>query len=514
MWGRSLSKLSQLKQDAYQAGKKRNWDEAVALYERILEVDKNNPTVINEMGDLCLKAGKTPQAVRHFLSAAAKYRQTGLLNNGVAIYKKILRYDAQNLNAHWYLAETRSNQGLIVEGEIHAIHFIEGSEKISGELREIFLKRCVKMLELYSNCEQILTRLVLIFNTYEMKLESSRSTLLHASVAWDTGREDEARELAAPVIENCLEIRNYPEFQRWQKRVDPEAAKREDSDYGAVELGEVAGETAPEVAPPVAEPVAAVPATEAAPVVEPAPAVEVETPVAETPPPTPEVLADMPANDGAITIDDTGNTDFDELIAAAADVLDDKSDTTATGDAGEGTVDKVEDTTTADEGPKIDLLAEILAEDTDLLADSESSQLESITREIGAQVGGEGGENDPESLFNTGTVYLEMGMYDQAWEAFAKVVKSGDTAFVLRAREMWGVALQQAGRHGEAVEVLRQGLAEAVEGQARIGMLYNIGKSCEEADRPDEARAAYEEIRLSAPGYLDVEQRLESLATV
>ena len=66
-----MSKLSQLKQDAYQAGKKRNWDEAVALYERILEADKNNPTVINELGDLCLKAGKTPDPA---LGKAAKQR--------------------------------------------------------------------------------------------------------------------------------------------------------------------------------------------------------------------------------------------------------------------------------------------------------------------------------------------------------------------------------------------------------------------------------------------------------
>jgi len=53
-----LSKLSQLKQEAYQAGKKRDWEKAIGAYEQILELDKNNPTVINELGDLCLKAGR------------------------------------------------------------------------------------------------------------------------------------------------------------------------------------------------------------------------------------------------------------------------------------------------------------------------------------------------------------------------------------------------------------------------------------------------------------------------
>ena len=80
-----MSKLSQLKQKAYQAGKDRNWELAISVYEQILAVEKSNPTVINELGDLCLKAGEPRKAVKHFLSAATKYRKTGLLNNSVAI---------------------------------------------------------------------------------------------------------------------------------------------------------------------------------------------------------------------------------------------------------------------------------------------------------------------------------------------------------------------------------------------------------------------------------------------
>ena len=59
-----MSKLSQLKQKAYQAGKDRDWDRAIAVYEKILEVEKSNPTVINELGDLCLKSGDTRKAIK------------------------------------------------------------------------------------------------------------------------------------------------------------------------------------------------------------------------------------------------------------------------------------------------------------------------------------------------------------------------------------------------------------------------------------------------------------------
>ena len=142
-----MSKLSRLKQEAYQAAKKRDWDSAVTVYKRILELDKNNPTVVNELGDICLKKGDLSSAISHFLTAAAKYRSTGLQNNAVAIYKKILRHDDNNLNAHWYLAEIRASQGLTVEGERHAHAFLSVSESLSTDVKDIFLKRCTQLFK-------------------------------------------------------------------------------------------------------------------------------------------------------------------------------------------------------------------------------------------------------------------------------------------------------------------------------------------------------------------------------
>ncbi len=161
-----LSKLSTLKHEAYQAGKKKNWAQAIMFYEQILEQDKNNPTVMNELGDLCLKSGDPQRAISYFLSAAAKYRSTGLLNNAVAIYKKILRHETGNLNAHWYLSETRAGQELLAEGEIHAVHFLAGSETIPSDIKEIFLKRCKTLFETYPKSRVVLSRLSQICPLY------------------------------------------------------------------------------------------------------------------------------------------------------------------------------------------------------------------------------------------------------------------------------------------------------------------------------------------------------------
>ncbi len=98
---------------------------------RSSRVDKNNPSLLNEYGDVCLKAGEVPKALRQFLAAASKYRSNGLLNNAQAVYKKVLRHDANNLNANWFLAEIRATQDLLADGEQHALRFLSAAESVS-----------------------------------------------------------------------------------------------------------------------------------------------------------------------------------------------------------------------------------------------------------------------------------------------------------------------------------------------------------------------------------------------
>lgn len=514
--GRLLSKLSQLKQEAYQAAKKRNWEQAVTAYERILELDKNNPTVINELGDVCLKGGDTQSAIKHFLNAAAKYRGTGLMNNAVAIYKKILRYDADNLNAHWYLAETRASQGLTVEGENHGLHFLESSGNVSGDIKEIFLKRCNQLFELYPGSDPILDRLVQIFRMWKMPLEAARAACLIACRGHDAGNVDEAKSTVEQVVAQTPEIRNYPEYAQWLRRVPANGGgPGAFADFGSVKLDD-----APPKAPAAAPAAASPGPTPAAP--RPAP-VEADKPAAAIPTVKVPVVSNggvddfSDPDDGSINIDADG-ADFDSLIAEATSQLAGRTRKPVP-----ATDASAFDALTADEpepeqpaiAGQVDLLAEILADESNLFVGGDNSQLESITREIGTQVGGDESDQDPASLYEMGTVYLEMGMHVQACESFARATSAGDQTYALRAYEMWGVTLQRAGRFDEAVEVLRRGLKLAdEESPGHLGLLYNMGKSFEAAERTDEAVQVYEEIVALDSGFLDVERRLARLTAV
>lgn len=551
-----MSKLSQLKQDAYQAGKKRNWAQAIALYEDILDKDKNNPTIINELGDLCLRAGDTSAAVRHFLSAASKYRQTGLLNNAVAIYKKILRYDADNQNAHWYLAETRASQGLLMEGEEHALLFLQNSGKVAGDIKEIFIKRCAQLFELMPEGEAVHAELVQIFNFWQLPLESARALCLIAAARQTAGDAETARARIDEALARSPEVTNYVEYARWDRAANPGRAVAVDQvvAFGAVDLEPAVAQG------PVAVPLAALVDEEPAPrghfgdidIMGAAPAV-----VADAVEPAADDADDGEAPFAAHEFDVNGEaTEFDVSSGADAAAVDEgalpagvrrvsdilaQSDPTRDEKDGDGCfeIDGGEDldalvrealaksrlhrapaATPAPPAapatrrePADDPLSRILNAAPKDTTRHDSSQLATIAAEIGAVVGGSGEAADAERLYEMGMVYLEMGLYDQACDSFSTA--ACDENYAVRAHEMWGIALQRADRLGEAITVLNDGLAYAPAGsREQHGLRYHLGRAYEQAGQDDQAAECYRAIRAEDAAFLDVGQRLRRLVTV
>jgi tetratricopeptide (TPR) repeat protein len=455
------SKLSKLKQDAYQAGKKRNWAEAMAIYERILDLDKNNPALLNELGDICLKNADSEKAVRHFLNAASKYRQTGLMNNAVAVYKKVLRHDTENINAHWFLAEIRAGQGLLVDGEGHADRFLAAAEEVSGEIKEIFLKRCLQLISLYPASRALLERIQGIFRVWNLPLEESRTTCLLACERLTAGEPQAARELAERAVHTSPEVVNYGEYTRWLETIGEAVPVAVSHDVNTVVLDEVM----------------------------------VPTPVA-APAPDLDAFARFLASDVPVAASPVARCDDDGCF----DLNDDGSEESSFAGLSDNVVDE--------ETPRdsVDLLQEILNESGDDFSGREVGQIDTIASEIGAQMGAND-EADPESLYQQGLMYLEMGMHGQAAEAFEHAADGAGWA--LRACEMWGIALLRDERYEESLMAFARGLA-SVEGRPRevIGLMYHAAQACERLGRPDDALAWYERCHAIDPSFLDVRFRL------
>ena len=520
-----MSRLSQLKQEAYKAGKERDWERAITVYEQILDIDKKNPSLVNELGDICLKAGETSRAIRHFLNAASMYRKTGLVNNAVAIYKKVLRHDPDNMNAHWYLAESRAGQGLKAEGLTHVMVFLESSGEVGGELKEIVSKRCVTLLDLYDDTAEVQEKLVQVFRMWKMGLEAARAEILLGCLKF-AADEDAARAAVQAVVEREPAVCNYPEYGRWRILAEPDGDASGDegayADFGTVDLG---GD-APGAVPQESSATAPGPGPEVVPAASPASGgafgeVQLEAPepapAADTPaaPPTHEVADETSFSDlrdvieSAPEQDDPFAVDKDEDGCISIDV-----------DAGGGLDDVLAAVTTETDAPdegaggseeasgQVNLLEQILAEEGDNLLGAAEDQVGTIEAEIGAQVGGE--DEAPDRQYEMGLVYLEMGMEDQAVAAFKKA--ACDPEFAGRAYEMWAMTLERNGRTDEALAVLLEGSnAEAIDVPGRLGLLYHLSKLQEKGGQYEDAAASLDRILDLDKGYMDAAARRAAL---
>ncbi len=548
-----MSKLSRLKQDAYQAGKNRDWDQAVAIYEQILELDKSNPTLINELGDLCLKAGQTASGVKHFLSAASKYRHTGLLNNAVAIYKKILRYDADNMNAHWYLAESRANQGLLMDGAQHALVFLGNQENLTGDIKEIFLKRCTHLFELYPENPEILESLLQVFRMWNLAQESGRTQIQLACLKWDAGEEETAQRMVEETLAQTPELANYPEHSRWMEKQNPGAqpgsaggfdnvsfdestpaeapAKPEIPDTGSVsQVHDTIASEGPSTPVPPAGPVAPAEPVVSAEPVSPAGPVAPAKPVAPYGPDPAvcesvsvakgkaEPTKEEPDEGGCFNLDMGEGCSFDDLIAQATagvpDVTSEVEEFPGTGkDSDDEKVLPEGTDVPVPEPSTVNLLDELLAEDSDSDIQESVREEETISEEIGSQLGGANSSDDPSSLYEMGMVYLEMGMHDKACTSFQKA--SCHAEFAIRALEMWGITLLRGGKVEDAIAVLTEGLDIPEEGSHEyLGLLYHIARAHEQGNNTDEALRLFEMIHDQDPVFLDVGRRVAKLASL
>lgn len=515
------SKLRKLKQQAYEAGKKRDWTAAMEAYAQILEFDKNNPSLLNEYGDVCFKAGDTAKALRQFLSAASRYKTTGLLNNAQAVYKKVLRHDPDNLNANWFLAEVRSSQGLVADGEHHALRFLAAADEVSGEIKEIFLKRCLELLTLYPTSDRVLDQVTGVFRVWELPLEAARASTLRACLLYRAGEEEAAAQAVAGLVASVPELTNYPEHQRWREVNGAVPTGAANADVNTIDLdappAPPAMPEAPAAAsgPPAVDPVAETSFAGLAP----DQASEEQPPLAGDhgewePADTSDRSWDAPddddqlddtVEDGCISIDDESTSSFASLMDDLAGLAD---------EAAASLEQPAPPAPEASEEPAfglgagtINLLDEILAEEGhDILRSSDTEQLSTIASEIGRNVG-EARNADPEAQYQQGLVYLELGLYDQA--ALALAAAAVDDRHAMQAREMWGIALQRSGQPEEALAVFVEGLADSrSDDRAALGLRYHAGCILQELGRVDEAQQYFREVHQVDAGFADVARRL------
>lgn len=89
--------------------------QAVDEYLKVVEANPGDVTLLNTVGDMCVRANRNDEAMRFFARVADHYATEKAVPSAIAVYKKILKIDGNNHDAGIKLAELYTRQGLLPE---------------------------------------------------------------------------------------------------------------------------------------------------------------------------------------------------------------------------------------------------------------------------------------------------------------------------------------------------------------------------------------------------------------
>jgi tetratricopeptide (TPR) repeat protein len=119
--------------------------------------------------------------------------------------------------------------------------------------------------------------------------------------------------------------------------------------------------------------------------------------------------------------------------------------------------------------------------------------------------------DDYQSHYDLGVAFKEMGLLDEAIAEFQKALRA--TEGRLRTAEALGMAFFEKGQYAVCESVLRRAV-EGLEGsdEAKIGLLYWLGRASESQGKKAEAIASYERALAVDIRFMDLSQRMHRLA--
>jgi pilus assembly protein FimV len=105
---------------------------AISEYRKIIQADPDDLLTLNTIGDLYLRLGLTEAANRTFSEVAEKYCKNNFLLKAIAVYKKILKNDPENLEINTTMASLYVRQGLSLDARNQ---YLRVAEMLEGEGR-------------------------------------------------------------------------------------------------------------------------------------------------------------------------------------------------------------------------------------------------------------------------------------------------------------------------------------------------------------------------------------------
>ncbi|MCK4232973.1 tetratricopeptide repeat protein [candidate division WOR-3 bacterium] len=153
-----MSNINALKNQAAKFVVKGNYAKALGIYEKVRELDPEEPGTHNLIGDVYLKMRQKENAISEFKAALDLYKKVQYYPNAIAVCKKILRTDKEQTEIYNDLAGLYVERGFIGEAVINYLEYASRMRKQGEKKEEIEAYR--KVIELGPSKIDIRERLV------------------------------------------------------------------------------------------------------------------------------------------------------------------------------------------------------------------------------------------------------------------------------------------------------------------------------------------------------------------
>jgi tetratricopeptide (TPR) repeat protein len=119
-------------------------DAAIAEYTALVSEQANDLSALNALGDLLVRAGRSPEALPFYVRVADSYLREGFYSKAAGFYRKVLKFaPAEELPA-LRLAEALAAQGLLVEAKAQFASIATARRRHGDEtgLEEVLVRIC------------------------------------------------------------------------------------------------------------------------------------------------------------------------------------------------------------------------------------------------------------------------------------------------------------------------------------------------------------------------------------
>ena len=502
------NKPNNIRKKALEHAKKGHWEKALEEFLRLVDVEQHNPNLFNEIGDIQLKLANKREAFKQYHAAIAAYAKVGLLNNAIAVCKKILRLNPADDLVYGRMAALRQSQGFGREAAAYSLQFLErvmkrpdaADEDVRSIVFEIVgavssepdvLERAVECLSAWdaaNDAADVLEKLEKIYLERGMTAERERTKAKLKSL----GRVSAAPQVAEPesplTVENSRTIEAHrpnigaaaPGFGVPFSKAVPSHIRRGHDGDGATDFG----------------------------------VIEVGAPKGSEPQ---ETAVSLPTGAGRAQGDSITTSAFGEF-GADPSVL--RAGTAAPAQGSAAAQSRSRTDVEVDEPPPVKEY-EIPVEDVKGGLEEafrlDSKRDERPVRSAGAEpdpaseVKADVEAGDYRSHHDLGMAYLEMGLLPEAIREFQYAAESPE--FKVRSLEMIGRCYITQNEPDLAIKQLSLGLA-LVDGddQTALGIKYSLALAYEMAGEPDRAKAFFQDVYVVDGTFRDVGEKIRKYA--